>query len=303
VPPQEPPPSAWNFRPPEPHAGEVVSWGGDLLPGTLLAAYRAGIFPMPLDAGRMGWWSPEPRGVIPLDGLRVRRSLRRSSRHFEIRVDTAFGAVVAACARVPRPHGWITEEIESAYGRLHEAGWAHSVETWRDGELAGGLYGVAVGGLFAGESMFHRERDASKVALLALVDLLSDGDPSGAAAAGRLLDVQWSTPHLASLGAVTVPRTVYLRRLQRALQLPLPGRWRPVGEAAPAPPPAPGEVGLCASCVHARQVPGARTVFWRCSLADTDATYARYPRLPVLECAGYQASSAERATSIDDGRP
>lgn len=328
MPPQEPPASAWRFTPPGPESGEVVGWGADLLPGTLLAAYRAGIFPMPLDLGRMGWWSPDPRGVIPVDQLHISRSLRRAARRFEIQVDTAFREVVAACAQQPRPHGWITPEIESAYARLHELGWAHSVETWRDGELAGGLYGVAIGGFFAGESMFSRYSDASKVALLALVDLLSDGDTAAAAAAGRLLDVQWATAHLASLGAIAVSRAEYLQRLERALSLPLPARWRDAPRTAAVVPgrgpastpgatseaaPAQGSasaltssptsaaaavaVGLCATCIHARQVRGARTVFWRCALADTDARFARYPRLPVLQCSGYQAVFAERHTS------
>ncbi|WP_284533081.1 leucyl/phenylalanyl-tRNA--protein transferase [Nocardioides sp. T2.26MG-1] len=196
----------------------MVAIGADLEPGTLLAAYRRGLFPMP--SGRRGdpmaWFCPVRRGIVPLDGLRVSRSLRRACREFEIRVDTAFEEVVEACADRHRPGGWIDDEIRQAYVRLHRLGWAHSVEAWRDGRLAGGLYGVAVGGLFAGESMFHRERDASKVALVGLVEILRDGVP------GRLLDVQWLTPHLASLGAVEVPRAAYLRALARALPLPIP---------------------------------------------------------------------------------
>ena len=121
----------------------------------------------------MAWWSPEPRGVLPLSGLRVTRSMRQSARQFEIRVDTAFADVVAGCADPGREGGWIDDQIVTAYSELHRLGWAHSVEAWRDGELAGGLYGVAIGGLFAGESMFTRARDASKVALMGLVDLLS----------------------------------------------------------------------------------------------------------------------------------
>jgi leucyl/phenylalanyl-tRNA--protein transferase len=185
-------------------------------------AYRNGIFPMPLQREEViAWWSPDPRGVIPLDGLRVSRSTRRSSRRFEIRVDTAFAAVIDACADRSRPGRWISAAVRDAYVRLHELGWAHSVEAWsiEDGTLAGGLYGVAIGGLFAGESMFHRATDASKVALLGLIDLLRDDGSSGA---GRLLDVQWVTPHLESLGAVEVRRTQYLRLLERALALPLP---------------------------------------------------------------------------------
>ena len=218
--PVEPPPTSWAF--PAPRAGDdLVAVGADLAPGTLLAAYRAGLFPMPLgepgSGAVLGWWSPEQRGVIPLDGLRVSRSLARSGRRYVTRVDTAFEAVVHACADLRRPQGWITPEIRDAYVELHHLGWAHSVEAWSadDGTLAGGLYGVAVGGLFAGESMFHRRTDASKVALVALVRLLREG---GAA----LLDVQWCTPHLASLGAVAIPRPEYRRRLRAALERPLP---------------------------------------------------------------------------------
>jgi len=185
-----------------------------------LAAYRSGVFPMPVGPG-MGWYSPLDRGVLPLDGLVVSRSLRKMSRRYEIRVDTAFAAVLAGCADPNRPSGWIDSDIVAVYRALHRAGVVHSIESWTvDGQLAGGLYGVSIGGLFAGESMFHRDdigRDASKVALMGLVDLLrADGRPD------RLLDVQWVTPHLASLGAVEIPRPEYLRRLTRALELPPP---------------------------------------------------------------------------------
>ena len=159
--------------------------------------------------------------MLPLDRLRVTRSMRQSARDLEIRVDTAFDAVVAACADPRRPGGWITRDIQRAYGDLHALGWAHSVETWRDGELVGGLYGVAIGGLFAGESMFHRARDASKVALMGLVELLDDEH-----ARRRLVDVQWQTPHLASLGVVGVSREEYLARLGQAVDVPLPEPWR-----------------------------------------------------------------------------
>jgi len=165
----------------------------------------------------MAWWSPEERGVLSLSGLRVTRSLRKSARRFEIRVNTAFEEVVTACADPRRSGGWIGDDIASAYTELHRLGWAHSVEAWRGDELAGGLYGVAIAGLFAGESMFARARDASKVALMGLVDLLSDGY-----AEERVLDTQWQTPHLATLGVVEIPRQEYLRRLRRALELPLP---------------------------------------------------------------------------------
>jgi leucyl/phenylalanyl-tRNA--protein transferase len=217
VPPVEPPPSAYRFDPLVAPPGEdLVAVGGDLQPGTLLAAYRAGLFPMgvgPQGGAPLGWWSPDPRGLLPLAGLRVSRSLRRSVPRFDVRVDTAFDEVVAACADPGREGRWITPEIAQAYADLHRLGWAHSVECWRAGRLAGGLYGLAIGGLFAGESMFHRETDASKVALVALVGLLArDGDNR------RLLDVQWRTEHLATLGVIDVPRVEYLRRLRAALR-------------------------------------------------------------------------------------
>jgi leucyl/phenylalanyl-tRNA--protein transferase len=219
--PIEPPATHWRL----PDAGEadelgVVGVGADLEPGTLLGAYRKGLFPMPIGRdGPMGWWSPDPRGILPLDGLRVSRSLRRSRQRYELRVDTAFGEVIEACGSPARSGGWITTEIRSAYEGLHRLGWAHSVEAWDGDGLAGGLYGVATGGLFAGESMFQRRTDASKVALVGLIDLLRDG------VGGRLLDVQWQTDHLASLGAVEVPRDHYLGLLARAVTLPLPEVW------------------------------------------------------------------------------
>jgi leucyl/phenylalanyl-tRNA---protein transferase len=226
--PVEPPPSAYVFDPSSAEPGEdLVAAGADLRPGTVLAAYRAGLFPMGLGRagkGPMGWWCPDPRGVLPLDGLRVSRSLRRSVARFELRVDAAFDAVVAACADPSRPGRWITPAVAAAYRDLHRLGWAHSLECWRDGELAGGLYGLAIGGLFAGESMFHRATDASKVALVGLVELLrADGDPR------RLIDVQWRTDHLATLGVVEIPRTEYLARLRTALACPPPAFAPPDG--------------------------------------------------------------------------
>jgi leucyl/phenylalanyl-tRNA--protein transferase len=215
--PPEPPPSDWQF-PPAASADEhgLVGIGADLEPGTLLSAYRHGLFPMPISGRRpIGWWSPDPRGVLPLDGLRVSRSLRRSLRRYEVHVDRAFDEVVVGCADPTRDGGWITADIRSAYGRLHRLGWAHSVEAWdiETGELAGGLYGVQIAGLFAGESMFQRGVDASKVALVGLVERLR-------AAGAVLLDVQWQTDHLASLGAVEVPRADYLGLLADALATP-----------------------------------------------------------------------------------
>ena len=222
--PTEPAPTRWALPQVTTAVGEVAGVGADLAPGTLLAAYRSGLFPMRLHrGGPIGWWAPDPRGVIPLDGLHVSRSLRRAVRDIEIRVDTAFRDVVEGCADPRRPHGWIDEEFVAAYTELHRLGWAHSVESWHDGELVGGLYGVAIGGLFAAESKFHVRRDASKVAVVGLVELLrADG--------GMLLDVQWTTPHLQTLGAVDVPREHYQERLAGALAAPLPAVFDRDGE-------------------------------------------------------------------------
>jgi len=222
--PIEPPATDWEFPEPFQAVDDIVGVGADLEAGTILAAYRRGLFPMPVDGETgqvIGWWSPDPRGVIPLDGLKVSRSLRRSMRRYEVRVDTAFDEVLAGCADAGRPHGWISPEVAAAYRRLHALGWVHSVEAWStdDDTLAGGLYGVAIGGLFAGESMFHRRTDASKVALIHLVDVLRQGGAT-------LLDVQWCTNHLTSLGAVEVSRGEYLRRLRDALEHPLPPSLR-----------------------------------------------------------------------------
>lgn len=227
--PQEPPPSSFVF--PEVSAssadarGKVVI-GGDLEPGTLLAAYRSGLFPMRQGDGQLAWWSPDPRGILTPDRLRVSRSLHQSQTRFETRVDTAFTAVLEACAdRAEGEYLWITPEVRAAFGHLHQLGWAHSVETWtipsagESAALVGGLYGVTIGGFFSGESMFHYRPDASKVALVALIDLLRDDGQHGA---GRVIDIQWLTPHLASLGAVEVSRVDYLACLRHALSLPLP---------------------------------------------------------------------------------
>ena len=218
-PPVEPPGTPWLLDTARAEPGDdLVAAGADLEPGTLLAAYRLGLFPMGLGAngrGAMGWWSPDPRGVIPPGALRVRRSLRKVLDHFDVRVDTAFTEVVRRCADPSRDGRWITPEIADAYGRLHELGWAHSVEAWQGDELVGGLYGVSIGGLFAGESMFHSVRDASKVALVGLVERFhADGDPR------RLVDVQWATDHLRSLGAQEWSREQYLDRLVEALRAP-----------------------------------------------------------------------------------
>ena len=199
---------------------DLVATGANLQVDTLLAAYRRGLFPMGLGehgGPPIGWWSPDPRGVLPLDRLHVSRSLSRSLRRFELRVDTAFDDVLAGCADAGRDGRWISAQVARAYRELHRRGHAHSVETWCDGALVGGLYGVSIGGMFAGESMYHRATDASKAALVGLVSLLRvDGDDR------RLLDVQWRTPHLATLGVIEVSRPEYLVRLALALQAPEP---------------------------------------------------------------------------------
>jgi leucyl/phenylalanyl-tRNA---protein transferase len=211
--PLEPPPTRWRLPSPELADDDgIVAVGGDLEPGTLLAAYRHGLFPMPYGRRRIAWFSPDPRAVIPIDGLRVTRSLRRSYRRFDVRRDTSFTEVMVRCADPQRPGGWITPMFVRAYERLHRLGWAHSIECYDDdGELVGGLYGVRIERFFAGESMFHAATDASKVALVALVDWLRD---TGA----TLLDVQWPTPHLTSLGAVEVSRAEYLDALADAVE-------------------------------------------------------------------------------------
>ncbi len=214
--PTEPPPTPSQkrlARPPDDHPHDAWGLGADLEPGTLLAAYRAGLFPMRVE-GDLIWWSPVRRAVIPVEGFSVSRSLRRAARGYEIRVDTAFADVVSGCADPQRPHGWIDASFVTAYMRLHELGWAHSVEAWDEHGLAGGLYGVGSDGLFAAESKFHRRTGASKAAFLALVEHL------GAAGGARLLDVQWATPHLVSLGAVEITRGEYHGLLDAALLLP-----------------------------------------------------------------------------------
>ena len=185
-----------------------------LTPEGVLLAYRHGIFPMADErSGEVLWFRPDPRAIIPLDGFHVSRSLARTIKRatFEIRVDTDFEGVMRGCA--DRPEGtWISERFVEVYAALHRAGKAHSVEAWREGRLVGGTYGLALGGAFMAESMFHRETDASKVALAALVSRLREQG-------FILLDVQYVTPHLESLGAVEITRSDYERRLADALSL------------------------------------------------------------------------------------
>jgi leucyl/phenylalanyl-tRNA--protein transferase len=201
----------------------LLAAGGDLKPERLLAAYRRGIFPWYEEGQPILWWSPDPRAVLRPDGVKVSRSLRRSliKGGFELKIDSAFAAVVAACAE-PRRYTdatWITRDMAVAYTRLHEAGWAHSFETWREGELVGGLYGVAIGRVFFGESMFSRVTDASKVALVRLAEHLR-------ARSFELIDCQVASAHVASLGAKSISRDAFLACLEEYCEPPgTPGSW------------------------------------------------------------------------------
>lgn len=192
----------------------LVGVGADLKPSRLLEAYAHGIFPWYDEDGPILWWSPNPRAIFELDAVHVSRRLRRTMRSglFTVTVDQAFGAVIRGCGEGREEGTWITPEMIEAYEHLHRLGPAHSVEVWHEGELVGGLYGVALGGLFAGESMFTRVRDASKVALVSLVDRLR-------LRGFTLFDIQFVTPHTTRLGAIEIPRAEYLRRLQAALRL------------------------------------------------------------------------------------
>lgn len=189
----------------------LLAAGGDLAPGTVLAAYRTGIFPWPDQMGRLLWWSPDPRAIIEIADFHESRSLvrRRQSGRFTTSFDRACAAVLDGCA--DRAEGtWLNDEMKQSYLALYKLGWVHSVEVWQGARLVGGLYGVAIGGLFAAESMFHRETDASKVALAELVGRLRRSRL-------QLLDVQFLTPHLASLGASEISRVAYLDRLAPAI--------------------------------------------------------------------------------------
>lgn len=198
-----------------PPGNDLVAAGVGIDPALMLAGYRRGLFAMPIADDLIGWFSPDPRGILPPAQLHISRSLRRSLRHYSVTVNTDFDAVVAGCADLARPGHWIAPSFAESYGELHRMGWAHSIEVRdRDGSLAGGLFGVEVGGLFSGESMFHTGRDASKVAMVELARRLA------AAPGPRLFDVQWSTEHLRTLGVVEVPRGVYLTQLRAALISP-----------------------------------------------------------------------------------
>lgn len=184
-------------------------------PALLVDAYRHGIFPMALEADEIGWFSPDPRGILPLDWVHVPVRLARVIRsgRFEVQIDRDFQGVMRACAADREDGTWISEAIIESYSELHRLGLAHSIETWRAGRLVGGLYGVHLGGAFFGESMFHHETDASKVALMALVTRMRERRMT-------LLDIQWVTPHLAQFGAIEIPRDDYLARLGEVVNLP-----------------------------------------------------------------------------------
>lgn len=197
----------------------LLAAGGVLDTGTLLRAYRRGIFPWYEAPQPVLWWTPEPRSILPVDELHISRSLRKTLRRdaFELTVDRAFEEVMRACAapREDQEGTWIDPEMIAAYGALHRLGHAHSVETWRDGRLLGGLYGVAIGGVFFGESMFARETDASKVAMVALVWLLKKGG-------AKLIDCQIESEHLNSLGARNVSRVDFENRLEHTVAMQIP---------------------------------------------------------------------------------
>ena len=207
-----PPPEQW-------HPDGLVALGGELSPSLLLDAYSHGIFPWPDDqAGPLPWCSPDPRAILPLDGLYISKRLQRTlrSKKFTVTSDQAFSQVLQGCAEGPGREGgtWLTQEMQAAYNHLHQLGHAHSIEAWYNGQLAGGIYGIAIGGLFSAESMFYRQRDASKVALAHLVDHLTHRGY-------QILDIQQWTPHTARLGAIEITREEYLARLKTVVDLPV----------------------------------------------------------------------------------
>jgi leucyl/phenylalanyl-tRNA---protein transferase len=229
--PQEPAQTNWAFPTIEfisrfPDGAEVVAEGADISPGSLLAGYRRGIFGM-FDGPRLLWWSPDPRGILVPSDVHVSRSMRPVLRRLELSLDHDFPAVLNGCADPRREHGWITADYARSYLELHRLGWAHSIEVWEGLELVGGLIGIELGGLFAGESMFHTARvgaPASRAAVIGLSELL--------AGPGRLIDVQWCTPHLAAIGVAEMARTEYLARLpgllSREPRLTGPAPWATV---------------------------------------------------------------------------
>ena len=195
---------------------DLVILGADLKPETVIDSYQHGIFPMHIEVAnkrQIGWWSPQQRGILPLNKINISKSLQKSMKKFHVSFDQAFDQVIDGCGDDKRPQGWINKEIKIAYKKLFELGYVHSVEVWnKKDELVGGLYGVEVQGLFAGESMFHKETDASKTAMVYLVNKLKD------AGGKRLFDVQWQTPHLKSMGVIKIPRKKYLSLLPEVMK-------------------------------------------------------------------------------------
>lgn len=215
--PKEIGPSLWSFpKLEEMPKDDLVILGADLLPATLIDSYKNGIFPMHVQIEgkkEIGWWSPLKRGVLPLDKIKISKSLKKSMKKFKVTFDEDFVEVMKGCADEKREKGWINKDILKAYKDLFDLGFAHSVEVWDEkGKLVGGLYGVEVNGLFAGESMFHRKTDASKTAMVYLVEKLRD------AGGERIFDVQWQTPHLKSMGVIEISRQKYLKELKKVMK-------------------------------------------------------------------------------------
>jgi len=195
---------------------DLVVLGADLNPETVIDSYKHGIFPMHIEVANkreIGWWSPQQRGILPLNKINISKSLQKSMKKFHVSFDQAFDQVIEGCGDDKRPQGWINKDIKIAYKKLFELGYVHSVEVWnKQDDLVGGLYGVEVQGLFAGESMFHKETDASKTAMVYLVNKLKE------AGGKRLFDVQWQTPHLKSMGVIKISRKKYLSMLPEVMK-------------------------------------------------------------------------------------
>jgi leucyl/phenylalanyl-tRNA---protein transferase len=204
--------SVWDFPSPEQMPkDDLVSLGADLKPETLIDSYKNGIFPMHIQI-EIGWWSPQQRGILPLNKINISSSLKKSMKKYFVTFDQDFDSVIDGCGDDKRPKRWINKDIKTAYKKLFELGYVHSVEVWnKKDELVGGLYGVEVNGLFAGESMFHTQTDASKTALVYLVEKLSQ------AGGERIFDVQWQTPHLKSMGVVKISRSKYISLLPEVM--------------------------------------------------------------------------------------
>ena len=208
--------SVWDFPTPEQMPkDDLVTLGADLKPETLIDSYKHGIFPMHLqieNKREIGWWSPQQRGILPLDKINISSSLKKSMKKYFVTFDQDFDAVIEGCGDDKRPKGWINKDIKIAYKKLFDLGYVHSVEVWnKKDELVGGLYGVEVNGLFAGESMFHKQTDASKTAMVYLVNQLKE------AGGERIFDVQWQTPHLKSMGVIKISRAKYISLLPEVM--------------------------------------------------------------------------------------